>query len=545
MNRLLRGLRAGQRVSLLLAFALPVFAGFGAWLAYTLYDRLYQEKLLSVDAALNAALGTLRYYAGEAERGTMSLEDAQRQAMAVIGTIRYLGDNYLWINNFDYVWLMHPANPDLVGRNLRELKDKAGKPFIRELVSAVEAKGVARTDYLWPRPGETEPEPKLTEGRAFEPWGWMVASGIYKADVTEVVQAQALKLVLTGLVAVVLLLIFGAVVIRSLTRPLHQTVAVLQGAMGERLDLSARLPAEGRDELSLLAVNVNRLLETFQQVVRELGQVGQSLSAAAEQLGRRAELSGQGVRQQQSETEQLASAMNQMVATVQEVASNANTAAASTREADGAASNGRRVVESTMDAIQSLADDLAGLREVIGGLADDSKSIGTVLDVINGVAEQTNLLALNAAIEAARAGDQGRGFAVVADEVRVLAQRTQESTREIQDIIERLRERAGQAVEGMSANAAKAETSVAESARAGDALGAITAAVSTITDMNSQIASAAEEQAATAEEINRSVIGIRDVAATTAQGVEETRQAAGEVGGVAERLRGLLGRFHS
>ncbi len=310
-------------------------------------------------------------------------------------------------------------------------------------------------------------------------------------------------------------------------------------------DLTARVAYKGKDELGHIARSFNTLGEKFHTVIHELSAATTQLTSAAEETSAVTEETSAGIRQQQSEIEQVATAMHEMTATVQEVAHNANSAAGAAHKADEEADTGKRVVAQTIEAIDVLATEVERAAQVIQKLEQDSEEIGTVLDVIRGIAEQTNLLALNAAIEAARAGEQGRGFAVVADEVRTLASRTQQSTQEIQGMIERLQNGARDAVKAMETSRSRAQVGVEQAAQAGTSLDSITRSVTTINDMNAQIASAAEEQSAVAEEINRKISTISDVAQSTAQGAQQTATASEQLAQLAEQLQSLMGRFRA
>jgi methyl-accepting chemotaxis protein len=269
----------------------------------------------------------------------------------------------------------------------------------------------------------------------------------------------------------------------------------------------------------------------------------EKLAGSAGDMTRIADEVSQGVQQQQSQTDQVATAMNEMTATVQEVARHAEEAAGAATNADSQAADGNRVVSATIAAINKLAEEVEQASGVIHKLEQDSENIGAVLTVIKSIAEQTNLLALNAAIEAARAGDQGRGFAVVADEVRTLASRTQKSTEEIESMIEKLQQGARNAVSAMDGSRSRAQTGVDQAAQAGKTLSSITEAVATITHMNNQIATAANEQSAVAEEINRSIVGISEVAEMSAASAVQTANATDELSALAVELRGLVNRF--
>jgi methyl-accepting chemotaxis protein len=275
------------------------------------------------------------------------------------------------------------------------------------------------------------------------------------------------------------------------------------------------------------------------QVISAAGQVGSS----AEQTAATMSQSNAGIQQQNSEIDQVATAIEEMSATVQEVARNAAAAAEAADRANSASGNGNRVVSDVGNSIQSLSNEVNQATAIIRELESESDNIGTVLDVIRGIAEQTNLLALNAAIEAARAGEQGRGFAVVADEVRTLASRTQQSTEEIHGMIDRLQQGARNAVNAMQSGQEKSEDSVRKSAEAHAALQSIETAVGEINDMNAQIASAAEEQSAVAEEINRNVVAIRDISSHTTAGLQQTVGSSQALLQVARQLQSLVNEF--
>lgn len=346
-----------------------------------------------------------------------------------------------------------------------------------------------------------------------------------------------------GIVSLLLGLLIATLTSRMIARSLCQAVDAMNEIAEGGGDLTARLDDSGSNEISHLAHAFNSFAEKVRQLVGQVYGSASQLASAAEEMSAITEETTRGTQQQQTETNMVVTAMNQMTATVQEVAHHATLAAEAANAADHASVEGKQVVIDTMNAIESLSKEVHAASGVISQLEKDSENIGSVLDVIKGVAEQTNLLALNAAIEAARAGEQGRGFAVVADEVRTLASRTRESTQEIQQIIEMLQERAQSAVEVMNESRSKAESSVNLAARAGSSLEVITRSVSQIKDMNTQIATAAEEQSAVAEEINRNVVNINDIVNRTAEGAGQTSLASVELARLASDLQQLLNQF--
>jgi methyl-accepting chemotaxis protein len=347
------------------------------------------------------------------------------------------------------------------------------------------------------------------------------------------------------LLATALALAFGILAAWAITRqiviPLSQTLKVAERVAAG--DLSHNLISERRDELGQLQRSMQSMTVGLRELIGGISDGVTQIASAAEQLSAVTEQTSAGVNSQKVETDQVATAMNEMAATVQEVARNAEEASEAAVAADQQAREGDKVVGEAIAQIERLASEVGNSTEAMGHLKRESDKIGSVLDVIKSVAQQTNLLALNAAIEAARAGEAGRGFAVVADEVRSLAQRTQKSTEEIEELIVGLQSGTQQVATIMDNSRGLTDSSVELTRRAGNALENITRTVSAIQAMNQQIATAAEQQSAVAEEINRSVLNVRDVSEQTSAASEETAASSAELARLGVYLQSLVGRF--
>ncbi|QLF94950.1 methyl-accepting chemotaxis protein [Pseudomonas sp. ABC1] len=357
-------------------------------------------------------------------------------------------------------------------------------------------------------------------------------------------QRRNAYLLLSGIavLAIVIGMVAAISITRTITVPLRRTVQLAQRVAEG--DLSEAFVAVRRDdELGQLQRAMQGMTESLRNLIGRIGGGVAQIASSAEQLSAVTAQTSSGVQSQRMETEQTATAIHQMAATVQEVARHAEQASLAARQADDEARQGEAVVRQAIAEIGRLASEVEQSAEGIEALDAESGRIGSVLEVIRAVAEQTNLLALNAAIEAARAGEQGRGFAVVADEVRALAQRTHESTKEIETLIASLQHLAHQAVEQMGSSRALTQNTVELSEQAGAALGRITGAVSTIEQMNQQIAAAAEEQGAVAENISESVTRVRDIGERSAEATEQTAGASAELARLGGELQGLVRQF--
>ena len=375
--------------------------------------------------------------------------------------------------------------------------------------------------------------------------GYSVGS---RAEVIAAFDSAKLSVTLALVIGLALVVALSVVLTRQIRDPLimlaRQAQRIASGDLGRgELQEWIRGNRFNRDELGQLGSAIDRMQGALAELVSEISGSVSQLSSAVEEVSAISEQSAEGMASQQGEVSQVATAMNEMQSTVNEVARNTTDAMGAAKQASRTSTQGNQVVRSAIGSIEQVSRQIEQAGSVVQQLETDSASISMVLDVIRGIAEQTNLLALNAAIEAARAGEQGRGFAVVADEVRSLAQRTQASTAEISKMIEVLQERTAEAGSAMQLSRQQMQESVELAREAGSSIDSINGAVTQITDMNTLIATATEQQNAVTEELNRSIVKIHTAADENAQGVQQTAQACVELSRLATSLHHMTQRF--
>ncbi len=329
----------------------------------------------------------------------------------------------------------------------------------------------------------------------------------------------------------------------SIVKPVNKIVRALRDISEGEGDLTRRLPVQGTDEISDLAACFNRFVEKLQEIIASVAETAHQVDESANILSQLSQENERSITSQQSDIQQIVTAIKEMAGVVQDVTQRVAETADNASQADKVAMDGKGIVQSTMSQIKSLSGDIKTASEVIDRLRQETVDIGTVLDVIRGIAEQTNLLALNAAIEAARAGEQGRGFAVVADEVRTLASRTQSSTTEIREMIERLQTGSAEAVEMMTAGTKQADASVTRANEATESLEDITQIVGVIRDRTNQIAAASEQQSAATQQIEVNIDSVSGVAISTAESSSRITANSANLADMAARMSKLVGRF--
>ncbi|MCZ4322694.1 methyl-accepting chemotaxis protein [Pseudomonas anguilliseptica] len=514
-------------------------------------ERLLQESRNELQHYVQIALGSVQALYDGAAQGDMA---SREQAVAILSKIKFGKDGYFFGHDSNVVRLFRGDSPVDVGKSLADRRDPNGVYINRELVNVAKNNSYY-VNYSSPLPTDDSVlVPKMAYSYYLPKWDMALGTAINLDGVeAQIAQVQVeiderISTIITSImvIAAVLLVIFGIVgVVLSNTflRPLQQIKDNLDDIAAGEGDLTRRLPINGDDELGQLAGSFNRFVEKIHGLVRQIVDMTGQLTELVGQVSAQAQRSEEAMERQRHETDQVATAINEMSAAAHEVAQSAQGAAEAAQKTDTEGQAAKKVVDGSIERIHTLVQDIRDSGVSLDTLQKDVSSIVSVLDVIRSIAEQTNLLALNAAIEAARAGEAGRGFAVVADEVRALASRTQQSTQEIQGMIDRLQKGTQDAVTAMRRSSDAGDVTSEQANRAGTSLDAIAQLIGTINAMNAQIASAAEEQTAVAEEINRSVhkiaVAVDSVADETQQGAQTARNLAG----LGERLGALVRQF--
>ena len=539
----LRSFSISQRFSLLIAIVVFGLIILSISSLTHQYSSLKDEQYIKTQNVVETAYSIIEHYYALEQDNTLTQQQAQSQALNAIKALRYDKTNYFWINNYQPTMVMHPIKPALDGKDLTNNKDPDGKALFVDMVNIVKRSGEGFIPYKWPKPGKDKPVEKIAFVKGFNQWQWIIGSGVYLDSIDEAFSEQRNLIVISAIIMIIAVILLSYFIGKSILIPTRLAADMMKDISQGEGDLTRKLNESGNDEISELSRSFNLFVLKMRESLVHVAQSANDVSEHAHTVDDSSRTSHSFIELQNDSSTQVAAAMEQMTHQIHDVSRNAEAAEQAAKDAAQNASTGKNVVAQTITAIETLSSNIETVSRVTEDLANESHNIGSVLDVIRSISEQTNLLALNAAIEAARAGEHGRGFAVVADEVRTLASRTGQSTDEIQTMITKLQEGAKAAVEAVKSSQALSVSTVEQASSANTSLNEIERLVSIITEMNSQIARATEQQTQAADEVN---LRINELSQSTEQSLNNTKQltdASDNLKQSSEGLSSVVNRF--
>jgi methyl-accepting chemotaxis protein len=474
----------------------------------------------------------------------MPVAEAQQAAITIIRSLRYDKVEYFWINDHSQMVMAHGAKPDLEGKDMSNLKDPNGKVLFVEFVKVVKGEGAGFVDYLWPKPGSEKPVEKLSYVKGFEPWGWIIGSGVYLDDVNAIFKENALKflawgLLIGGFIAVSLTLVSRNLIKTMGGDPNYASQITRRIAAG---DLTTNVVCAPGDTTSVLA-GMKEMQDTLRKMIEEIVRGAEQLSSASENLLNASEEVATRSRQQSESASSMAAAVEEMTVSIDQVAENAREAHTISVQAGTLSSKGADIIQSAATEMHSLSEAVQSSSSIIEDLGRQSDQITSIVNTIKEIADQTNLLALNAAIEAARAGEQGRGFAVVADEVRKLAERTSLSTTEIAGMVSKIQNGTRNAVESMETGVTQAGKGVDLASQAGASITEIRDGSMRVMEVVNSISDSIREQGTVSSEIAKNIEQIAQMSEESASAIQHTADAARHLQKLSSGLHTSVSRF--
>ncbi|HEX6735797.1 MAG TPA: methyl-accepting chemotaxis protein [Azonexus sp.] len=507
-------------------------------------QRMMEDRQNKVRNLVETMHATIAHFEAEAKAGRITLDDAKKAAAEAIRAVRYDKIEYFWINDLNDLMVMHPIRPDLEGKKLDQLKDKNGKFLFREFNDVVKSKGAGFVDYLWPKPGAEDGVPKISYVMGFQPWGWVVGSGIYVDDVDARFRQDALKLLLWGLgiggfIAISLLLVSRNIIGTLGGDPEIASAITRRIAAG---DLATPVAVRAGDKDSLL-VNIQSMQETLRQMISSVVANAEQVATAADELLQASEAVADRARQQSDAAASMAASVEEMSVSIDQVKENAGEAHGISQEAGAISHEGATVIHNAASEMRKISEAVQASSTIVEDLGRQSDQITSIVKTIREIADQTNLLALNAAIEAARAGEQGRGFAVVADEVRKLAERTSLSTTEIGAMVEKIQSGTRSAVSSMQAGVEQVGNGVELANQAGDSINRIRDGAERVTHVVNGISDSIREQSTASNQIAHQLETIAQMSEQSAVAVRHTADAARQLHSLSASLHQTVAQF--
>ncbi|MBP5987546.1 MAG: methyl-accepting chemotaxis protein [Azonexus sp.] len=533
----------------LLAMTVITLAALAALFTVLLINgksQMMDDRQAKVRNLVEVAHATLAHYEQQARDGKLSADEAKKAAATAVRTMRYDKIEYFWINDLNDTMVMHPIKPELEGKKLDQIKDKNGKFLFVEFNQVVKTKGAGFVDYLWPKPGAEEGVPKISFVMGFEPWGWVIGSGIYVDDVEAKFRSDAIKLLLWGLAIGAFIAISSFLLSTNILRTLGGEPAVAS-AITRRIaggDLATPIECDPNDKDSLLA-NIRTMQGNLRDMVASIVRNAELVACSADQLLVASEQVAERARQQSDAASSMAASVEEMAVSIDQVKENA-TEAHNISEASGALSNdGASVIHNAASEMRKISEAVQSSSQIVEDLGHQSDHITSIVNTIKDIADQTNLLALNAAIEAARAGEQGRGFAVVADEVRKLAERTALSTTEIAGMVSSIQNGTRSAVSSMQAGVEQVSHGVELANQAGESINRIRDGATRVTAVVNDISGSIVEQSIASNDIAQKLETIAQMSEESAAAVRHTADAARQLQSLSSSLHQTVSKFRT